>query len=523
MAGITRTRTGYFDVSGRIPVWVPTAISGTYTNTAVPGTNKSSSKLEYTLKTTTDVVNNRFYYWRKAGSYWAPLHDERPENSPRPLDVLSRKLTSELRADLTEQYRRAGLVRRHNEKKKLCFYYRQNNFDSVTDTNHVGIIDGTKPDLIRRFSNFPCEYDPGPPGVDAIFPMPTTADINAAAVKCLAKSNPSAPAVNIPTFLVELKDMPDLVRQWGLHNIANKRGIVAKLTSLLSSRSLRGSTFPSRIGTFRLGKREFEKARALVKKVGSTAAMAYLTREWVIKPTVAELKTLIGFADEVSKKMQIIKDLRIHGRHSERVFISAVAFDSTPSTVFLQSNGALVYATKVVHYSKKEWCSVDWEVQDLDSFPDTPGEFLSLAKKVTTGVNSWSALSTAWELFPWSWAIDWMFGVQRFLESSNNTIGLKFKNICYMRTTTAHARYQRRTDLGTSDLWARLVVVPYQKRERKLRRVGIAVSNPFPLSVQPFLNGRAWSILGSLKILEEVKDDNTFLKFKPKKGFPVTG
>lgn len=519
MAGVTRTRTLYLDASGN-ERFGATPICGSYTNVSIPGTNKSWCASEYIRRTTTDVVNNRYYYWRKAGWYYPGLHDERPGQPTGPPDAVERFFYSEDRSSL----KISGLpLEKKWSPKKLCFYYKPNNFDSVTDTNHVGILDGTRSDGIRKFVNYPCDYDPGPPAVDTIFPLPTTAEINAAANKALEKSNPQVPAVNIPTFLVELKDMPDLVRQWGLHHLAHKGQIMRELKRFLNPRNLKTDGPIRKVGSFVIGPKDVLDARALVKNVGRLAAQAHLLKEWVIKPTLGELRTLVRFFDEVSKRLKIIQDLRRYKRYSQRVFISASAYDSTPSTVILQSNGALVYADKVVHYSKKEWCSVDWVVQDMDTFPDNPKAMLRLAKRVATGVNTWSALSTAWELFPWSWAVDWMFGVQRFLDAANNSMGLKYQNICYMRTTSAHARYIRRTDLATSDQWARLSVTPFQRRERKLRRVGIAISNPFPVRLQPFLNGRAWSILGSLKILEEIKDDNTFLKFKPRKGFPVMG
>jgi hypothetical protein len=116
-----------------------------------------------------------------------------------------------------------------------------------------------------------------------------------------------------------------------------------------------------------------------------------------------------------------------------------------------------------------------------------------------SGVNSYELLAAAWELCPWSWFVDWFLDVGTTIAAYNNTLGLTWSDICYMRT--CEARFDYDLMVGWPSSGYTLSGIPYESevvKERFPVTPGLGVSPSF----LPLFTQKQWSILGSLAALK---------------------
>jgi hypothetical protein len=278
--------------------------------------------------------------------------------------------------------------------------------------------------------------------------------------KILAESNPSAPVVSIPTFIGEMKDFKDLplnLKAWG------------------------GSIF---------------------KKI----AQGHLTWRWAIKPMVKDLLTCFDFVEASERRFRELLNLSANGKGfklRKRVKVSSSQSQTVTNGVTRHSEGDLLDYRRTRTDTIKEWGSSNWAVSDDTVLPrprdpDYLKKLRALTFQTFYGVTSYELLAAAWELTPWSWLIDWFSDVGDIIAGANNTIGLTWSSVCYMRQITSRFDY-----VMTSTLPSTYTIsgVPYESMVRKERYVvspAIAVSPAF----LPILTNRQWSILGSLAVLK---------------------
>jgi hypothetical protein len=320
----------------------------------------------------------------------------------------------------------------------------------------ISAIDGTlwlSPGVLnKQFIGYPIDYSPNPPTPLGKYPIPTSTELSNYAWETIAKTNPNAPNVSVPAFIGELKDVPDLVKDWG------------------------GS---------------------ILRKI----AKGHLSWRWGIKPMISDVRKMIDFTRLVDKRVKELTRLRDAGVLRSRTGLSSASTMDPAVSVFFHSNGAIVKGKKTITYTSKVWGSVERKLSPGTSLPLTNDGMRKLATRLVYGITSYEVLTAAWELLPWSWFVDWFAGLGTVIAANNNTVSMSWQRLCIMRTTSAKASYD--FDKAASDSWVSLEGVPQEEEVRKIRIVNVNPTLPVLPTLLPLVEGKTWSILGSIAILRK--------------------
>ena len=262
-----------------------------------------------------------------------------------------------------------------------------------------------------------------------------------AVAKGCARANPSTPYVDIPVAVAELRELPQLI---------------------------------------------YDSGRSLIRK----AAGANLKYQFGIAPLAGDLAKLTRFNEEVEKRLRLIQRAQQQQGYRKTVKTGSACV-STQKWQLWHSN----------YTSISSWCyGQTVAVQKVHSRWSPLGDFskyTSPASQRLLAIRAVGGLtidfSTAWELYPWSWLVDWFSNVGDYIAANRNIIPLSLTGIAYMleRTTTWTGDGLRQ---GSSSL----TMSPFRhQRVSKLRK-----PSGLSLSAQlPFLDGRQVGILGSLAVM----------------------
>lgn len=259
-----------------------------------------------------------------------------------------------------------------------------------------------------------------------------------AATIAAARSNPSRPYVDVPVALLELPDIVKLTRDSG---------------------------------------------RDLASKAGG----ANLKYQFGIAPLAGDIAKLIYFHDQVDRRVNEIKRLQ-SGRGLRRTVRRIFEGESSGTkTLFVQSNGISIQRT--FQWAQKETVSghCRW-LPAVDFSRDMSSQRMSaLAKRAVLGLTFDG--SSAWELIPWSWLIDWCSNFGSFLAAQRNIIPAQLQNVSVMRHT--QCVYVCPDFFGAFNAHMSGIVI---RREKKTRQI----ASVLPEAHFPFLNGKQVGILASL-------------------------
>ncbi|UJQ85230.1 MAG: putative maturation protein [Alehxovirus infecundadaptatum] len=267
------------------------------------------------------------------------------------------------------------------------------------------------------------------------------------ATQLLARTNPNRYALNGPVSVLELRDLPRMVKLAG--------------DSILKN-----------------------------------AAGGYLSWQFGWKPLLSDLRKLLDFNHLVDKKVGELEALsKAGGLHRKRTFgpgrgNSLVERDThTDNILCLDFFGVRCFLDyrRTTHLEK--WGTTKW--YPLFPLPKDAASKRRLAKQIVFGLE----LSPAniWEAMPWSWLIDWYSNVGDYLSIYNNVVLVTHTPVCIMTRSTTQATFARTDHVteidGGNGSWT------YQTKIRSI------VSPTLNFGAPPFLTDRQLSILGSLAIL----------------------
>jgi hypothetical protein len=289
----------------------------------------------------------------------------------------------------------------------------------------------------RRWSNWQCDRFRSP--ADSLYRHSSVPDrpSNAAlATSLIKKTNPSRPDVDLPVAIFELKDMPSLLATEG---------------------------------------------RNLIRM----AAAKNLQYQFAIKPFVSDVFSLLNFVSLIANREKELKKLHESGLRRRRLLWSGVSTE-TVDTIVQSGDGVTVHYD--MHYAtqKKIYGFVEWFP------PATPlmkGDLRKQARRAALGLTV--DLSTAWELMPWSWLVDWSFNVGSVLSATRNIVGASHGPCQIMEETVTSV-------LGVSPSLAVGRYSPFSARivdKQRRTEPGVSVDVQMPL-----LTGRQLSILGSIGV-----------------------
>lgn len=294
-------------------------------------------------------------------------------------------------------------------------------------------------DKLGELNSFPLQYATDVTAAQQAFVTgrPSNATL---ASQLLARTNPSRAIVDIPVFIGELADLPDLVRKFG-------GGLLRRLAD----------------GNIRY--------------------------QFGIRPLVADLTAMLNFVDHTDQRMRELQALQRSGLRRKRDLWQGTSSKASSGTISLNSSPYWlgVQGTWTATSMARCWGFVKW-IPSGD-FPTTDRELLRLARRAVLGLTIDG--STAWELIPFSWLIDWFSNVGDLLKARRNIVPCSPSPVQIMVMTRTETRYTISSD--STKLYKDFTAV----ETRKERLVASA-----SLSAQmSLLSLRQMSILGSLAIL----------------------
>ena len=260
------------------------------------------------------------------------------------------------------------------------------------------------------------------------------------AADLLSRTNPSRPVIDLPVAIWELREIPELLREEG-------------------------------------------------NKIARGLAVGNLTYQFGIKPLVSDLTSLLNFSDEVAKRQRELEQLAKKGLRRKRDLWSGSS-SAGPLDIIAQSGDKLTIHLAVNKTTQRNISGfVRW-------YPTNPrmmkGDMRALARKAVLGLTL--DFSTAWNMLPWSWLVDWCSNVGDVLQANRNIVGATHGPVQLMTQTktTADATMNLPPDKYSPGGWTEV-----SKQRRSVAYV--------PVDVQlPVLNLRQLSILGSIGVTRRV-------------------
>lgn len=328
-----------------------------------------------------------------------------------------------------------------------------NNLLIVRKTKSTLVLDGEQTDgsgVVRKYTHAPIQYDPPIPSYP-FSEQPLELELSGWRTEILARTNVNVAGTNLPQFVAEFGDYAGLIRS----------------------------------------------TKQLWSDVFRLAALGYVTWRWVIRPFMADLRTMAQFGENVNRRITELLVLKEKGFRRQRVALANESVTSTGSFELIEAQDFLLQAQRVTKSTLKVWGSVQWNLAEGVKLPPTLQGIEEFSKAIEVGFTTHNALRTLWELTPWSWFIDWFVDISEFIDAHDGTIPMFSSNCCVMRTIRAKSRW---VNMTAPPSWITVSGDLSSEVSEKQRYV---VSGPaFPDLGMPFLKPAAHAILGALAIVK---------------------
>ena len=287
--------------------------------------------------------------------------------------------------------------------------------------------------------------------------------LNDLALKAVARTQPNRPYIDVPVEALQLGDLVQSIKNLGdtFLKDMHRQGRVGSLTNLRN-----------------------------VKSLG--AANLDIQFNWL--PLVEDLHKLCDFQDQVEKRIKELERLR-GPKGLRRTIPLGNLFeheDTGSGTWNPQSADYYVvvpyYASSKVQYG----AHVRWKpAQDLSYL--SPGEMRARARKAVLGLTFDG--SSAWQLIPWTWLIDWCFDVGSWFAANRNIIPAYPSSISITRRSlSVYTTPSAQWPYGSTTMRFTEGINIADDKER------IPISLVYPDAHLPFLSANQLGILGSLAV-----------------------
>lgn len=258
------------------------------------------------------------------------------------------------------------------------------------------------------------------------------------ATELLARTNPNKYSMNGPVSLLELRELPLLLKRQGDNIIEN-------------------------------------------------AAGGYLSWQFGWKPLISDVKKLLDFNGLVDKKVKELNKMYQRGGVSRRIKFGALSDYKSESFLSYSWQGKQGYHTMNTYGSMKKWGTVRWRPTSLP--PSNPAGIRRQAIRIVYGLEL--SASNIWEAIPWSWLVDWFSNVGTYYSTFNNIVPVEHSAPLIMTHSLTNRHFVPHNSIGITGGGGTSTV------ETKSR----SLTSPTLSAGIPFLTGRQLSILGSLAIL----------------------
>jgi hypothetical protein len=230
----------------------------------------------------------------------------------------------------------------------------------------------------------------GIPHADASTTPPTYSDV---VTRVAANTNPSKPAVSVPVFLAQLKDLPRSLQRAGL----------------------------------------LKKKQAASKREGDSSVDFNFGWDLLYK----DLQKIFDFTAQVDQRVkQLTAAYGVKGSRGRGVAWSDYSRRDWGSLALWTVDVSVYANPRVTDTNRRIWGSVHWTADHIDAPSAT--EILQRSRLI---VHGWRlAPADVWELIPWSWFVDYFINVGDYLEATGNNLGIHVERSCVMEETISYTR-----------------------------------------------------------------------------------
>lgn len=303
-----------------------------------------------------------------------------------------------------------------------------------------GTINGQQPDS-TVWSNYLAD---GYVGLDQYghHPPADSPDNLAAATTGARRTNPSRPSVDIPAEIFQLHEVPDLLRH-------------------------EGDSFMKR------------------------AAGLHIKSEFGIQPIVSDLVRLLTFKHVINSRVKELERLHRSGGLKRTVGIykgsNTLQGDWTVQTNF----GFYTVPSRWITSEEVRVHCRWFPSATFFPFETNDAPLIQQASRAVKGLTI--DMSTAWQLIPWTWLMDWCGSVGDYLAATRNVVGATLASVSVMRHQRTEFHMGPSNVNGTARVSPCVVV-----KETKNR----TLSTVFPEAHMPFLTEGQLGIAAGLTILK---------------------
>jgi hypothetical protein len=302
------------------------------------------------------------------------------------------------------------------------------------------------------YANVPLNVAPSTylrrPWTNASMTHPSPIPTAVLAQMAIANANPNRPVIDLPVSILELRELPSLLRDAG--RIAN-------------GGPARGS------------------------------ARANLMAQFGILPIISDIQKLLNFAEQVARREQYLRELssgmkRIKRSITDESWTGQSTHIAWPTWV--SQSGSLAQIN--LQATRKYWYTVRARLQ----FALSEREIQSHAWKIVLGLDT-PSIAAAWELLPWSWLIDWFSTTGTLLHAHRGGIPWSYEGLCVMHET----KYNQVVTFPNKESHINPTPSSPQGYTVVKTRAVVPLVWSLPLFYSPYLTSRQLSILASLFVL----------------------
>lgn len=317
----------------------------------------------------------------------------------------------------------------------------------------------------------------------APFPsVPGSSSNSVYATQVLARTNPSRAYVDAAVFIGELRDFPGMAKQ-------------LFAGALPVYKALRKSGWKNKKALNQAFKQSAHKFL-----VSARPDSVYLATKFGWEPMFRDIMNYLNATEIFEKRLKEIETLAKTGVSSRKVYLYDKSSESG-SMISCNTNIATLKAYETVTIREKVWGSTKWYLDDDSPLKGADSNRVrALTRKALLGMTI--DASTAWNLMPWSWLVDWGTTMGDWLDSKRNIVGAHPGKVCIMRHGSSSRTGNREPGMDA-------YLVPGGSYRSTYERKSRAVLFP-PTSPQanlPILSVGQMSILGALATTRLIRNN----------------
>jgi hypothetical protein len=254
----------------------------------------------------------------------------------------------------------------------------------------------------------------------AKLPSPWNPEYDHSVLEAIANSHPGEPAISLPNFLYELKDLPGMLK-----DLARK-----------------------------IGKKH-------PKAPPKSLADDYLAYTFGWAPFVSDIMDIAGVTEWTASRARMLENIRKQGFTSRKKQRGTYESKWTENNA-MYDNRAFpdTRGTALNSVTSQAWVSSRWKY--TNKLPLGSSLSSERSRLVPAALGLGLSFSTMWDAMPWSWMVDYFTDISSIAKIHQNRAGFKFDSAVEMEYAVVH-----RTIYPAKSQWAKVPVTQvYEKKSR---------------------------------------------------------